>query len=214
MQTLNTFQQIIIWALPILFAITLHEAAHGWIALRCGDRTAFQAGRVSINPFRHIDLIGTVIIPLLLFTLGGFIFGWAKPVPINWRNLRHPRRDMALVALAGPLANLLMAFFWAVLTKWGINSENFALIYMGQAGITINLLLMLLNLLPLPPLDGSRILASLLPPPWALKYNQLEPYGFIILLLLLISGVLFSILSPIFSFLHGLITESFNLPYL
>jgi Zn-dependent protease len=219
MQNFNTIQQISIWCLPILFAITLHEAAHGWVALRCGDKTAFLAGRVSLNPLRHIDLLGTIIVPAILISLGGFIFGWAKPVPVNWQQLHNPRRDMAFVALAGPFANLLMALFWAGIAKLGLAlSDNpdsifIAMAYMGQAGILINLLLMVFNLFPIPPLDGSRVLASLLPPIWAIQYNKLEAIGFIILILLLITGVLFPLIAPIIGSLSLLISQLFGLPH-
>jgi Zn-dependent protease len=205
---LNQIVQLIaVLALPLLFAITVHEAAHGWVANRLGDHTALMLGRVTFNPLKHIDPVGTVIVPLailLLSTLSGatFLFGWAKPVPVDWRKLNHPRRDMALVALAGPGANLIMALFWGLTIKLGVmligTSDWVAmpLVYMGAAGVLINLVLMTLNLFPLLPLDGGRVLASLLPPRLAYRFSRLEPYGLIILLLLIFTGVLGRILLP------------------
>ena len=203
MMELSLIQKIAVWSLPVLFAITVHEVAHGWVARRLGDPTAFMMGRLTLNPLKHIDLVGTVIVPLVLVLLGGFIFGWAKPVPVTWQNLRKPKRDMALVALAGPAANLLMAIGWAIVAKIGYliaTDLPFAaepMIYMGSAGILINIILMVLNLLPLPPLDGGRIMAGVLPGPLSYKFSQIEPYGFIILLGLLATGILGNILSPI-----------------
>jgi Zn-dependent protease len=197
---LTTMQTIAVWALPVLFAITLHEAAHGWVAAKLGDKTALMLGRVTLNPFKHIDPIGTVLVPIALLVLGGFVFGWAKAVPISQRNFRRPQRDMAWVAIAGPAANLVMALGWLALIKFamsmgatfesgGIGSAQF-LLYAGVAGVTINLILMILNLLPLPPLDGSRVLAAFLPPKWVWQYYRLEPYGLFILLGLLFLGIL------------------------
>lgn len=195
-------QQICIWALPILFAITFHEAAHGFVAHKLGDHTAYLLGRVSANPLKHIDLVGTIIVPLILMISTGFIFGWAKPVPVDGRNLKNPRRDMAFVALAGPTSNFLMALLWAGVLKFGIYLTTQKIIYgepvalMGQAGILINLVLMVLNLIPLPPLDGSRVLAALLPPKTAYQFNRLERYGFLILIALMLFGVLTKVISP------------------
>lgn len=195
-------QRIAVWALPVLFAITVHEVAHGWIALRLGDKTAMMLGRLTLNPLKHIDPIGTVLLPLVMLMLGGFIFGWAKPVPVTWENLKHPKRDMALVAAAGPLANLLMALLWALIMKLGYilvpgtGSVGQLLIYMGGAGIFINIVLMVLNLLPLPPLDGSRVVSSFLPGPVAWKFNRIENYGFLILIVLLATGLLGQIIGP------------------
>jgi Zn-dependent protease len=199
-------QGIAIYALPVIFAITMHEAAHGYVARHYGDFTAHAAGRISLNPVRHIDLIGTIIVPLTLFILSkltmgaGFLFGWAKPVPVNFTNLHRPKRDMLWVAAAGPAANLLMAIFWALVIKFGlaIPESSFAtpMILMGIAGIQINVILMVLNLLPLPPLDGGRMAVSLLPQRIAQHFARIEPYGFIILLLLLFSGVLGTVVWP------------------
>ena len=203
MDELSTLQQITIWALPILFAITAHEAAHGWVALQLGDKTAQRLGRVTLNPIKHIDPIGTVIVPLGMFLLSGVVFGWAKPVPINFRQLRQPRRDMGLVAIAGPTANLLMILFWAFIAKIGwLTSSTFALaiflVYIGSAGIFINAILMILNLLPILPLDGGRVLHSLLPPSWATSFGKLEPFGLPILVILLLTGALEILLTPVF----------------
>lgn len=195
-------QRIAVWALPVIFAITVHEVAHGWVALRLGDKTAMMLGRLTLNPVKHIDPIGTILLPAIMLMVGGFVFGWAKPVPVTWENLKHPKRDMALVAMAGPLANLLMTFLWALVMKLGFILMPSAawiaqpLLYMGGAGIFINIVLMVLNLLPLPPLDGSRIVSSFLPGPIAWKFNRIENYGFLILVALLATGVLGQIIGP------------------
>lgn len=196
-------QRVAVWALPVLFAITVHEVAHGWMARRLGDPTAMMLGRLTLNPIKHIDPVGTVIVPLLLLMLGGFIFGWAKPVPVTWQNLKHPKRDMALVAVAGPLSNLLMAIFWAIVMKIGLSVGDsvawmaLPMIYMGGAGIFINTILMVLNMLPLPPLDGGRVAMGLLPGPQSYQLGRLEPYGFFILLGLLATGLLGKIMGPV-----------------
>lgn len=204
MDDLSLIQRIIVWILPVVFAITVHEVAHGWVAKLHGDQTASMLGRLTLNPIKHVDLVGTLLIPgLLLITGTGFIFGWAKPVPVDPRYFKHPRRDMAIVAFAGPLSNLIMALLWALLARLGviINIEaiSLPLIYSGVAGISINLVLALLNLLPIPPLDGSRMLSGMLPDYWAWQYNKLERYGFIILLILLSTDILSKILAyPMF----------------
>lgn len=218
-------QTISIWILPVLFAVTLHEAAHGYVAKLLGDTTAQMLGRLSLNPLRHVDPIGTVAVPLALLALssaigGGFIFGWAKPVPVNFNNLKHPRRDMAVVAFAGPMANFAMALAWASLMKIGLvlantgNSFAEPLTLMGEAGIMINITLMLLNLLPLPPLDGGRVLSGLLPSTWADHFDRIEPYGLFILVGLLMTHVLYMILMPIYAVVTDFIYNLFGLPHL
>ena len=202
MLDLSLVQKISIWVVPVLLGITVHEVAHGFIARKLGDNTAFMLGRLTLNPLKHVDPVGTILIPgMLLLLQAGFIFGYARPVPINWKNLRQPKRDMALVAVAGPVANLLMAFGWALLLRLGVSlgDSGLALVYMGVAGISINAILMILNLLPLPPLDGGRVLTGLLPGPIAYKFSRIEPYGFFILIGLLVTGVLGMILWPLIS---------------
>jgi Zn-dependent protease len=208
MLELSLEQRIATWVIPVLLAITVHEVAHGWIARKLGDNTAFMLGRLTLNPLKHIDPMGTIVIPgLLLLMQAGFIFGYAKPVPINWKNLRQPKRDMALVAAAGPGANLIMAIGWALLTRVGLmlGSTGEALMYMGIAGVFINIILMVLNLLPLPPLDGGRVMTGLLPGPWAYKFSRIEPYGFFILIGLLVTGVLGMVLWPVVSVFMSMI---------
>ena len=198
---MNVIQLLSIAILPVLFAITVHEVAHGWVALKHGDTTARNLGRLTLNPIKHIDPIGTVLVPavLLVFivtTGGGILFGWAKPVPVNMRNLANPRRDMALVAAAGPAANLLMALLWALVMQFGLLITGAApwvgqpLALMGQVGILVNLFLMVLNLLPVPPLDGGRVLAGVLPPHAARLLYRIEPYGLLVLVALLLVGLL------------------------
>ncbi len=221
MQELSLVQFLAVAALPLLFAITVHEVAHGWVALQLGDPTARMMGRLTLNPIRHIDPVGTVLLPvalILLSKLAGtppFVFGWAKPVPVTWENLRSPKRDMALVALAGPFSNLLMAILWAVVVKIGYMAGagpiGVPLILMGSFGILFNLVLMVLNLVPVPPLDGGRILTSLLPGPLAWQVGRLEPYGLIIILVLLATGLLWSILGPIIDWFYMLLHTVFGL---
>jgi Zn-dependent protease len=204
MLELTAIQKIVIWILPVLFAITLHEASHAWVASRLGDSSAKMLGRLSFNPMKHIDPIGTILVPIIILIVSkfNFVFGWAKPVPINSTALRNPRRDMILVTAAGPVSNLIMALLWAICIKLGImlnpRTSNIALFMLlsGQAGIIINLVLAYLNLLPILPLDGGQIVANLLPLRQALQYQKLEPYGFLILLALMFSGVLGWLLSP------------------
>lgn len=211
----SIIQSIAIYALPVIFAITLHEAAHGYVAKYFGDFTAYAQGRVSLNPMRHIDPLGTIMLPLLTLWLGGILFGWAKPVPVNFAALRHPKQDMLWVALAGPGANLFMAVLWALVIKLGLALPESGLarpmILMGEAGIKINVVLMVLNLLPLPPLDGGRIAASLLPHRMAYGFSKVEPYGFMILLLLLMTGVLAAIILPFVGITIQLIAWFFGL---
>ena len=221
-------QTVAIYALPVLFAITLHEAAHGYVARHFGDMTAHAQGRISLNPLRHIDLVGTILVPLLILfvTTGKFLFGWAKPVPVNYSALRKPRQHMAWVAAAGPAANLAMAVLWVVALRAGISLSDRAeawtevarqfgagglidavlrhgngaaelMIGVGAAGVLVNLIFMLLNLLPIPPLDGGRIVTSLLPSRAAWRFAKIEPWGVPILLLLLFTNVLSVVLGPL-----------------
>lgn len=198
MPDISVVQKIIIWVIPVLFAITVHEVAHGWVANKLGDPTARMLGRLTLNPIKHIDPIGTVLVPglMLLLTRGNFMFGWAKPVPIGTRNFRRPRRDMAIVGVAGPAANFLMAVIWCLVARiapsFGDLAPNLVmpLTLLGVAGIYANVMLMVLNLVPIPPLDGGRVLSGLLPRDWATVYDRLEPWGFFILMLLLVTRVL------------------------
>jgi Zn-dependent protease len=208
MLTLSLLQKISIWVVPVLLAITVHEVMHGYVALRFGDRTALMLGRLTLNPLKHVDPVGTILIPgLLLLLQSGFIFGYAKPVPVDWRNLHNPKRDMAIVAAAGPASNLCMGICWALLVRVGaqLGETGTALIYMGIAGIFINTILMVLNLLPLPPLDGGRVLTGLLPGPLAYKFSRIEPYGFFILIALLVTGILGLILWPLMGLVLSLL---------
>lgn len=195
-------QTITVYAIPVLFAITVHEAAHGYVARHFGDSTAHAAGRITLNPLKHIDPLGTVVVPLLMVTLSGFMFGWAKPVPVNFGRLRHPKRDMVWVAAAGPGANLAMALLWLLSAKAlvlaGAREEFFLM--MASAGIKVNLMLMALNLLPLPPLDGGRILVGILPHRLAWQVARIEPYGFVILLVLLFTNTLGFFIQPFLRF--------------
>ena len=196
-------QTIAIYALPVLFAITLHEAAHGYVARYFGDMTAYAQGRISLNPARHIDFVGTILVPLAILLLSGgrFLFGWAKPVPVNYSALRSPKRHMLWVAAAGPASNLAMALGWAILLKLAVlmptNFFTLPMKVMSEAGIVVNLVFMFLNLLPILPLDGGRILASLLPSRMAWQYAKLEPWGLPLLLLLLVTNVLDFVLVPL-----------------
>jgi len=217
MQQMTLAQQLAALALPLIFAITLHEAAHGWVARQLGDRTAEMLGRVTLNPLRHIDPLGTVIVPALMFLTTHFVFGWAKPVPVTWQNLRKPRRDMALVAAAGPGANLLMALLWATIAHLGYSLADVSpwiagpLLAMGEMGLAINVILMLLNLLPILPLDGGRILAALLPPRVSYRYGRLEPWGLFILVGLLYLRILDAVLAPAYSAVVNVISAIFGL---
>ena len=220
----NIFQVIAICLLPVTFAITVHEAAHTYAARYFGDLTAYAQGRVSLNPLRHIDPIGTVALPLTMLAVtklfgGGFVFGWAKPVPVNFNNLRSPRRDMLWVAAAGPGANLLMAIFWVLVVKLayfeftGVLSLPMAL--MGAVGVVTNVSLMVINLLPLPPLDGGRIVISLLPRKQAMQFARIEPYGFFIIIALMLLHIdderlLSYIIAPLFTLAIRLVSAPFG----
>jgi len=208
-------QTIALAAIPVLFAITLHEAAHGYVARHFGDMTAWQQGRISLNPIRHIDPLGTILLPILTLWMGGILFGWAKPVPVNVAALRHPKKDMLWVALAGPASNLLMAFGWALIAKIALAfPENYYAVpmaNMAEIGININVVLMVLNLLPLPPLDGGRIAISMLPHRQAYQLAKIEPYGMFILILLAVTPVLWWILSPFIGIVYAVIRLIFGL---
>lgn len=205
----DLIQTIAVYALPVLFAITLHEAAHAYAARYLGDSTAYMQGRMSLNPVRHIDPFGTIIIPILLYvgTSGNFLFGYAKPVPVDYGNLRKPKRDMAWVALAGPAANFFMAFLWLVfaifLTVTGVGEEFF--MRMAQAGVLTNLVMFAFNLFPIPPLDGGRVLTSLLPNRYAYRFAQIEPYGFFIVMALVLFKVLYFWMVPVMTATHSLL---------
>ncbi|MFC5461836.1 site-2 protease family protein [Massilia niabensis] len=207
-------RNIAVYALPVLFAITLHEAAHAYAARHFGDNTAYAQGRMTLNPLVHVDLFGTIIIPIALYAMSGFVFGYAKPVPVQFGNLRNPKRDMAWVALAGPLANLVMAVMWVVfavlLTALDVN-EKFPHA-VAQAGLVTNLLIFAFNLFPLPPLDGGRVLTSMLPNRLAFKFAKIEPYGFFVLLALLYFGVLSFWVRPMM-WLGAQMVELVTLPF-
>lgn len=215
MQIDQLIQTVSLAAIPVLFAITLHEAAHGYVARHFGDLTAYQQGRISLNPMRHIDPVGTILLPLLTLMLGGILFGWAKPVPVNFAALRRPKQDMLWVAVAGPASNLIMALGWGLFYKiaWLNPANYFAEPMMGMAewGIKINVVLMVLNLLPLPPLDGGRVAVSMLPHKQAYQLAKIEPYGMFILIFLAITPVLGWILLPPVRAMYQLISFLFGI---
>ena len=209
--------KIVISAIPILLAITVHEASHGYAAKYFGDLTAERMGRISLNPFKHIDPVGTILLPALTLFFGGVLFGWAKPVPVNFGALRNPKKDMLWVAAAGPASNFVMAVLWSLLLgtikyelSRGVYSPSFPfLLQMSFVGVTINVVLMVLNLLPMPPLDGGRIAVSLLPNNLAFKLAQVEKYGFAILIALMFTGVLNKIIGPFIGFFQQAILQIF-----
>ncbi|MFM6977853.1 MAG: site-2 protease family protein [Micrococcales bacterium] len=210
MDTSNLIQTVSVYAIPVIFAITLHEAAHGYAAKYFGDRTAAMMGRVTLNPLSHIHWVGTILLPLLLYfsTSGALLFGYAKPVPVNFGNLRHPKRDMIWVALAGPGINLVQAVVWALLyvvyTDFGVTEKFF--LAMCKAGVLSNVVMFAFNLFPLPPLDGGRIVVGLLPWKQAYQFSRIEPYGFFIVIALAITGVVNHLwLDPVMSATFGLI---------
>ena len=210
MDTSNLIQTVSVYAIPVIFAITLHEAAHGYAAKYFGDNTAYKLGRVTLNPFPHIHLVGTILLPLLLYfsTNGALLFGFAKPVPVDFGNLRHPKRDMVWVALAGPASNLVQAIVWALLfvvyTDFGVSEKFF--LAMCKAGVLSNVVMFAFNLFPLPPLDGGRIVVGLLPWKQAYQFSRIEPYGFYIVMALVITGVVNHLwLDPVMNATFGLI---------
>ena len=210
MDTNNLIQTVSVYAIPVIFAITLHEAAHGYAAKYFGDNTAYMMGRVTLNPFPHIHLVGTILLPLLLYfsTNGALLFGFAKPVPVDFGNLRHPKRDMVWVALAGPASNLVQAIVWALLyvvyTDFGVSEKFF--LAMCKAGVLSNVVMFAFNLFPLPPLDGGRIVVGLLPWKQAYQFSRIEPYGFYIVMALVITGVVNHLwLDPVMNATFGLI---------
>ena len=202
---MNTVILVATVAIPLIFAITVHEVAHGWVALHLGDPTAKYAGRLTLNPIKHVDPLGTIIVPFVLVVVsaGSFAFGWAKPVPVAFHNLRNPRRDMILVAAAGPAVNLAMAFGWALLLSQriafdpGLDLGSDWIVQMSFFGVVINVLLAVFNMLPIPPLDGGRVLAGLLPPQFARGLQYVEPFGFLILIALMFTGVLWTLVDPV-----------------
>ncbi len=205
----DVIQKITVYAIPVIFAITLHEAAHGYVAKYFGDATAYAQGRVSLNPLKHIDPIGTILIPLVLALASfGFVFGYAKPVPVNFQNLRDPKRDMVWVALAGPAANLAQAIVWLVIDvamlKLGLHEPFFYAV--AQAGIVVNCVIFAFNLVPVPPLDGGRIVMGILPTGAAIAYSRIEPYGFFIVIALVITGVLNVWMQPIVGLVEALLS--------
>ncbi|MBB5190069.1 Zn-dependent protease [Silvimonas terrae] len=209
-------QNICIYALPVLFAITLHEAAHAYAARHFGDPTAYLMGRMTLNPIKHIDPLGTIALPLLCLLLpGSFLFGWAKPVPVNFGDLRNPKKDMRWVALAGPAANLIMMLLWTVVLGLLLHAAEgdfaYPLRQMAQAGVQINIVLMILNLIPIPPLDGGRVLISLLPVNAARQVARIEPYGMIVLLVLMFTKVLFFIMAPFMGVFYLLVNNILRL---
>ena len=210
MDIANLIQTVAIYALPVLFAITIHEAAHGYAARHYGDNTAYAQGRITLNPLKHIDPVGTILMPLMLYfaTSGAFLFGYAKPVPVNFGALRNPKRDMVWVALAGPASNFAQAIFWALLlvVLAGMGVQELFFIKMAQAGILVNLVMWAFNLFPLPPLDGGRILVGLLPWKQAQMVSRLEPWGFFIVMALVLAGIVGTFwLRPLMTFGYALI---------
>jgi len=214
MQIDQLVQTVSLAAIPVLFAITLHEAAHGYVARHFGDMTADKAGRITLNPLKHIDPLGTIVLPLLTLWIGGILFGWAKPVPVNFAALRRPKKDMLWVAIAGPASNLVMVLGWSLLFKFGLMfPENYfagPMLGMAKWGININLVLMVLNLLPLPPLDGGRVAVSLLPHRQAFQLAKIEPYGMFILIFMAITPVLGWIILPLMNMVFSFISFIFG----
>jgi Zn-dependent protease len=215
---LNLIQKIAVFAIPVIFAITVHEAAHGYVARYFGDNTAYMLGRVTINPIPHIDPIGTILLPLIFLALpGSMLFGWAKPVPVNFQALKRPKQDMLWVAAAGPLANLGMLLIWALVGKLATffpgSTYALPLVLIASAGVFINTILMVLNLVPLPPLDGGRIAVSLLPNPYAGYFARIEPYGFFVLIGLILTGILGRVMGPFIAGTIGVVQQMSQVPF-
>ncbi len=213
----NALIKILVYAIPVIFAITLHEAAHGYVAKYFGDKTAWMLGRVSLNPIRHIDPLGTIVLPLVTVMLSGFMFGWAKPVPVNFNNLRDPKRDSLWVAAAGPGSNIVQALAWATIalalahlvSPTGLAGGFWLAV--AEAGVQVNVVFAILNLFPLLPLDGGRILTSLLPNKLAYAYSRTEPYGMLVLIVLIVTGALNYVLGPLVGGALTLIYSAFGL---
>ena len=210
--------KVLMSIIPLIFAITVHEAAHGWMAKRCGDNTAFLSGRITLNPKSHIDPIGTILVPILTYFLAGITFGWAKPVPVNYAYLKNPKKDIAWVAVAGPLSNFIMAFIWTIILSISLILSAYtdlALIdgikVMSQLGIVINTSFMILNLIPILPLDGGRILGQFLPFPLSQKYQATEQYGSFIVMGLALLGILGFIMKPFVMLFNGLFLSFMSL---
>ncbi len=205
----NVIRLITVFALPMIFAITMHEAAHGYVARKLGDSTAYMLGRVTLNPFKHIDPVGTIAIPLILavLTSGAFVFGFAKPVPVNFGNLRNPKRDMIWVALAGPGSNFVQAIFWALIIVVLHLAQVQELFFMevAKAGVLVNVVMFAFNLFPLPPLDGGRIVTGLLPTKYAIPFARIEPYGFFIVMALVFTRVVDIWMTPVMGFAFGVV---------
>ncbi len=210
MESNHLIQTVLIYALPVLFAITLHEAAHGYVANYFGDSTARMLGRVTLNPMNHIDVVGTIVMPLVLYfaTSGAMLFGYAKPVPVRFGNLRNPKKDMVWVALAGPAINLFQAILWALVlfALTGMNVQERFFLAMAQGGVMVNVVMFAFNLFPIPPLDGGRILVGLLPWRAAISFSRIEPYGFFIVMFMVMIGALNTVwMQPLMTLTYGLI---------
>lgn len=220
MAQLTVIQLFCVYVLPIIFAVTVHEASHGYVAYLLGDDTADHLERLSLNPIKHVDIVGTLIVPIVCYLSGGIIIGWAKSVPINLCNLKKPNRDYSIIAIVGPVANFVMAIIWAMVLKFGmilVKAENLwaeAIVYMGYMGIEINLILTIFNLLPIPPLDGSKVISNFLPTELSVIYNKLDRYSFIILLCLAHAGVLNQLILPLANLIKGAIYRIFSLSLL
>jgi Zn-dependent protease len=213
----NALIRILVYAIPVIFAIALHEAAHGYVAKHFGDSTAYMLGRVTLNPAKHIDPVGTILVPIITVIFSGYMFGWAKPVPVNFANLRDPKKDMLWVAAAGPASNLVQMLIWGIVAKMLVEfaPQNGLVgsfwLSIAEAGVGVNLMFAILNLLPILPLDGGRVLTSLLPNRLAYAYSRLEPYGMVILFILLFTGILNFVLGPVYVVSKSLVYSTLGL---